>query len=160
MAAEDLKIELIDPSSKTAQNCINAYYAELQDRLDHGFDPAKSVSANPDELTPPAGYFFVVYLNDQAVACAGLKIKPDFAEIKRMWVNPNARGHGIAKKLIARLEQQVLDCNLNTVRLDTHHSLSEARNLYLKSGYTEIAPYNDNLYANNWYEKILKPVHG
>lgn len=160
MATADIVIKLCNPNSKNAQACVTAYYAELEEQLESGFDPAKSVSANPEELTPPAGYFFIAYLNQNAVACAGLKIKTDFAEIKRMWVNPNARGHGIAKNLIARLEQQALDCNLDTVRLDTHHSLIAAKKLYLKNGYTEIAPYNDNLYADNWYEKKLKIVYG
>lgn len=156
MPSSILDIMLADPASPESQACISAYYAELEDRLEHGFDPAKSVSADPEELSPPAGYFFIAYLNDQAVACAGLKIKADFAEIKRMWVNPSARGHGIAKKLIAKLEQQALEAGLDIVRLDTHHSLTAARNLYLHNGYTEIAAYNDNIYANNWYEKKLR----
>lgn len=159
MQTSELKIELSDPACAEAQACINAYYDELQVNLDSGFDPNLSVSANPEEMTPPAGYFYLARIGNQVVACAGLKVKPDFTEIKRMWVNPNARKLGIARKLIDVLEQQSAKIGINIVRLDTHSSLKKAKKLYLSSGYVEIKPYNDNLYADLWFEKDLNTAY-
>src|SRR3546814_19496186 len=42
---------------------------------------------------------------------------------------------------------------LHTLRLDTNRSLAEARALYLRNGYREVAPYNDNHYADHWFQK-------
>src|SRR3546814_11077536 len=65
---------------------------ELQDRFEGGFDPARSVSAEPGELVPPAGLFVLARLEDRAVGCGGLKVTgPGEGEIKRMWVAPAAR---------------------------------------------------------------------
>ena len=41
------------------------------------------------------------------------------------------------------------------LRLDTRSDLAEARQLYAKSGFREVAPFNDGRFANHWYEKTL-----
>jgi hypothetical protein len=43
--------------------------------------------------------------------------------------------------------------------LDTNRTLTEAQALYHKLGYVGIARYNDNLYADHWFEKRLRPAH-
>ena len=53
------------------------------------------------------------------------------------------------------LEALALKLGYRRVRLDTNEALSEARRLYLKRGYREIAAYNDNPYAHFWFEKEL-----
>jgi hypothetical protein len=45
---------------------------------------------------------------------------------------------------------------LHTLRLDTNASLSEALRLYRTAGYREIARFNDNPYAQHWFEKLLR----
>lgn len=95
-------------------------------------------------------------LDGDAVGCGALKrIAPGVGEIKRMWVAPSARGLGIAQRLLDALERNAVDFGLATLRLDTNRSLTEARALYERNGYAEIAAYNDNPYADRWFEKRL-----
>ncbi|CAK8743200.1 hypothetical protein SODG_006336 [Sodalis praecaptivus] len=68
---------------------------------------------------------------------------------------PAARGLGIAQRLLATLETQAAAAGVQTLRLDTHRSLTEACALYARNGYREIAPYNTNPYAHHWFEKKL-----
>jgi GNAT superfamily N-acetyltransferase len=70
-----------------------------------------------------------------------------------MWVDPAARGLGIAQRLLDAIEQQAVALGLRTLRLDTNRSLVEARALYLRNGYREIPAYNQNPYAHHWFEK-------
>jgi len=155
MRGSGIKIELADADSSEARACIDAYYRELQERFEAGFDPGMTVSANPEELTPPAGYFFLAWLDDVAVGCIALKVKADSGEIKRMWVAQNARGRGIAQQLLNAIEAVARQIGIKKLQLDTNRSLTEAKTLYLRNGYVEIPAYNDNPYADHWFEKRL-----
>lgn len=136
---------------------IDAYLRELAERLG-GFDPARSVSADPEEMEPPHGAFLLIYEGDRAVACGGVKtLEPGVGEIKRMFVRPAARGRGHAKRLLSALEDAGRALGHTRFVLDTAAPLKEAEALYLRSGYRRIAAYNDNPYAAAWFEKIDQP---
>jgi ribosomal protein S18 acetylase RimI-like enzyme len=72
-----------------------------------------------------------------------------------MWVAPDARGLGVGRRLLAELEQQAAAHHVPVLHLETNASLSEAIALYRSSGYTEVAAFNDEPYANHWFEKVL-----
>lgn len=154
LRASGVTIEPADPGSADARTCIDAYLAELNALFEEGFDPARSVSADPAELEPPAGLFLLARLEGRPVGCGALKIGGDArGEIKRMWVAPEARGMGIASRLLEALEAHAAERGLDGLRLDTHAALKEARALYARHGYAEIPAYNDNPYAHHWFEK-------
>lgn len=154
LRASEVEITAAAPDGAAARHCLEAYFRELQERFDSGFDPARSVSADPGELTPPNGAFLVARLEGQPIGCGALKrIGRGVGEIKRMWVDPSARGLGVAQRLLEALEGEAAALGLRTLRLDTNRSLGEARALYLRNGYREIPPYNDNPYAHHWFEK-------
>lgn len=153
-----VEIAVADPASADARACIDAYLCELDMLFDGGFDASRSVSADPGELVPPRGVFVIARLDGQAIGCGGLKITgPGAGEIKRMWVAPSARGQGIAQRLLEALEAHAVAIGLDTLRLDTNRNLTEARALYARNGYREIPRYNDNPYADHWFEKRLDP---
>jgi len=154
MRASAVTIEPADPASADARFCIEAYLRELEQRFESGFDPTRSVSANPEELIPPAGLFLLARLDGRPVGCGGLKVTGRrLGEIKRMWVAPDARGLGIAQRMLDELEKQAVRMKLDALQLDTNRTLKEARALYLRNGYREIPRYNDNPYADHWFEK-------
>ena len=70
-----------------------------------------------------------------------------------MWVAPEARGLGIARRLLAALEDHARQSGMTSVLLDTNRSLAEAQALYRKAGYRETERYNDNPYADFFFEK-------
>lgn len=156
MRAAAVTIEAADPTSADARACIDAYLRELDERFENGFDASVGPSADPQELVPPSGVLLLARLDDAALACGALKaIGPGVGEIKRMWVSPDARGLGIAQRLLDALEAHARDMHLTTLRLDTNRTLVEARALYARNGYREIGRYNDNPYADHWFEKRL-----
>ena len=55
----EVRIGVRDPRDPDAQTCLRAYETELASRFDDGFDPALSISAADEEMTPPAGLFLV-----------------------------------------------------------------------------------------------------
>jgi DNA-binding MarR family transcriptional regulator/GNAT superfamily N-acetyltransferase len=147
-----IKAEAAD--SADARWCIEQYFGEIARRFNTGFDPAKTFSATPDELTPPAGIFVIARLGGQPIGCGALKVKDrKIGEIKRMWVSPDARGLGLGRRLLETLETRAREFGLRTLRLETNRTLKEAQALYRSCGYREVAPFNDEPYAHHWFEK-------
>ena len=148
-----------DPTTPDARWCLEQYFAELDERFEAGFDPSISTSADPAELTPPAGLLLLARIRGRAVGCGALKLHPDApAEIKRMWVAGAARGLGVGGRLLLALEGHARAAGATVVQLDTNRTLTEAINLYRRSGYAEVAAFNDQPYAHLWFEKRLGPV--
>ncbi|GAB17860.1 putative acetyltransferase [Gordonia effusa NBRC 100432] len=135
-----------------ARTCLASYIAELRQRFPGGFD----TNVSPTDLTPPQGMLFVAHVDDEARGIVGVRfIDDDSAEIKRMWVDPRARGIGLARRLLSAAEDYVAASGRTSVLLDTHASLTEAIALYRSSGYAQTTPYNDNPYAELWFRKTL-----
>ncbi len=156
LTASMVKIAVTDPASPDARWCIEQYFAELNQRFEAGFDPALGISAHPHELTPPNGLLLVARLREEPVGCGALKFHPNApAELKRMWVAPQARGLGLGRRLLQELEQHAREAGVTVLHLETNRSLVEAITLYRRSGYQEVAPFNDEPYAHHWFEKRL-----
>lgn len=108
-----------------------------------------------DDLAPPLGDFVVARKGGRLVGCAGVRVEPGVAELKRMFVRPNLRGTGLAAGLLAAAEQSARDLGAARMRLDTRLDLVEARALYVRHGYTEVLAFNEGDYAEVWYAKDL-----
>jgi DNA-binding MarR family transcriptional regulator/GNAT superfamily N-acetyltransferase len=154
MRASAVQIKAEAASSAEARWCIEQYFGEIAGRFDTGFDPAKTISATSEELTPPAGIFVIARLGGQPIGCGALKVKDrKIGEIKRMWVSPDARGLGLGRRLLETLETRAREFGLRTLRLETNRTLKEAQALYRSCGYLEVEPFNDEPYAHHWFEK-------
>ena len=121
-----------------------------------GWRPDGGPSATPEELSPPDGTFLVAYVDEQPVGCGGIKrLSDDVAELKRLYVVTNVRKQGVARSLIAALEDAARQAGYRVVRLDTGAEQPAAVQLFQSAGYHEIGDYNANPYASYWFEKAL-----
>ncbi|HSI81237.1 MAG TPA: helix-turn-helix domain-containing GNAT family N-acetyltransferase [Solirubrobacterales bacterium] len=157
VAAAMVEIRPIDPTHPDARLCIRSYFAELDRRSETGFDPDAGVSAEPHELTPPAGLMLVAYLRSEPVGCGAVKHHGDApSEIKRMWVTETMRGLGIGGRLLAELEAEALRHGARATRLDTNRNLTEAIAMYQAAGYVEVPRFSDEPFADHWFERSLR----
>jgi GNAT superfamily N-acetyltransferase len=155
-AAGMVEVAPIDPAHPHARYCLNAYFSELDRRFDTGFDPARSIPADDEELRRPAGLLLVATLDGEPIGCGALKFHGDEpAELKRMWVADSARGLGIGRRLLRELEDNAAKSGVRVLRLETNKTLVEAIALYRSAGYVEVAPFNDETYAHHWFEKQI-----
>lgn len=144
------------PGTSEAQWCFEQYFAELNERFDLGFDPAMSLSADICELTPPQGALVLARLCGEPIGCVAVKFHKDSpAELKRMWVNPSARGLGVGRRLIHEVEKVALQAKAGVIRLETNQRLHEAIKLYKQCGYVEVKAFSAEPYAHHWFEKKL-----
>jgi GNAT superfamily N-acetyltransferase len=133
---------------------VEAMFTEIGTMYEFLGDPGPS--ATPADFSPPGGGFIALYDGERAVAGGGVKqLAPGVGEIKRMYVVPDRRGHGLSRALLVALEDLARDLGHERVRLDTGVHQHAALRLYRGAGYSEIDDYNGNPYASYWGEKRL-----
>jgi DNA-binding MarR family transcriptional regulator/GNAT superfamily N-acetyltransferase len=156
LAVSMVSVAAEDPSSEDARWCLSHYFAELAERFEEEFEPGRTLPADAADLVPPAGVFLIARVAGEPAGCGALKThRPGVGEIMRMWVDRAHRGLGIGARLLDALESHASDLGHRTVRLYTNRSLDEAKAMYRSRGYEEIPRYNDDPYANHWFEKRL-----
>jgi GNAT superfamily N-acetyltransferase len=152
-----LEIRTVPAGEPPASDLVEAMVAEGIRIYGQRLDASGTPSATPEQMGPPHGTFLVIYDDGVPVAGGGVKrIGEGTAEIKRMYVVPEARSRGLARLLLGALEDAAQALGYTRVRLDTGPLQAHARRLYESSGYREIAPYNDNRFAAYWGEKELR----
>lgn len=156
LTATSVQLLPVDPSHPDARQCLRAYFAELDGRSQDGLHSDAALPVQPRQLRDPEGCLLIAYLRSEPVGCGGVKHPAGApAEIKRMWVSPEARGLGIARRLLEELERRAAAAGARTVRLDTNRALTEAISMYRSGGYRKVAPFNDEAFADFWFEKRL-----
>jgi DNA-binding MarR family transcriptional regulator/GNAT superfamily N-acetyltransferase len=148
-------------ASADVQACFARYFAELDERFRTGFDVTRSNPADIADLTPPQGLVLLARIGEDPVGCGALLFHGDgIATLKRMWVAPLARGTGLGRRLLVALEEAAALRDVTTIHLETNLSLTEAITMYRSAGYREVAAFNDEPYADHWFEKRLVARRG
>jgi GNAT superfamily N-acetyltransferase len=156
LTAAAVELVAVDPEDEDARWCIDRYTEELNRRSARRFDPSTGATALPEDVRPPAGAFFVAYLRGEPIGCGAVKHHDDApAEIKRMWLAPEARGLGLGRRLLETLEGCAREAGANIARIETNRDLSEAVALYASAGWRQVSAFNDEPYADLWMEKHL-----
>ncbi len=154
LRAAAVLVEAVPAASPIARGCLARYAAELDAMFPEGFDAG--TLTRPEDVTGTQ----VLAVEDGVPVGCGLWIRlgPGVAEIRHLWVAPEARGLGLGRKLLGRLEVDAASHAITTVRLGTHPLLTEALALYRTAGYTDIGGYSDIPYNQLAFEKVLVRV--
>ena len=118
-------------------------------------DPSH-VRAGLDSYRAPSGCLLVAYSASRPVGVGALRQLPGgAAEIKRMFVIPEARSLGIGSRLLDRLLESAAETGATTVLLDTAGFMSAAHVLYRSRGFIERAPYEGTEIPTHLHEHWL-----
>ena len=146
MTATTLEIRRDDALGPAALAMI----AESEAELAALYPPEVRFAFSPDELRAAGVRFFVAMDGDRPVGCGGIAICDDdgrYGELKRIFVTLTARGRGIARAIVAALEDTAREAGLGIVRLETGEDSPEAIGLYQRAGYARRGPFGG--YAEN-----------
>ena len=134
-----IEIKCVDPRGADYMRLLQAsddYAASLY--------PAESNHMlDIDTLLRPQMNFYGVLVDEVVKGCGGFWEHVDCVEIKRVFVDPSARGLGISRKLMAVLEDEARAKGFKTARLETGISQPEALGLYRSIGYVDCGPFGD-----------------
>lgn len=145
-----------DPDDPAALWCLGAYFQILCDKI-AGATPDLFPLPDPkaDAYRPPHGAFLVASSDTMPLGCVSLRtLSPGLAEVKRLWVAPQARGRGLARRLMLAVEDHARALGLTRLCLDTNQVLSQAISLYQKTGWHPIPPYS-GFPSTHWFAKDL-----
>jgi GNAT superfamily N-acetyltransferase len=158
---EPVLIEVVAPDALAACQILRSYVADVASRYygrparDEEIDASLREDTSSD-LAPPSGVFLLARQRSEVLGCAGLRWLPQgVGEVKRLFVAPGARGHGLGARLMGELERIARGQGLSVLRLDTRHDLVESRRLYAGLGYEEVPAFNRGRYAEHWLAKPL-----
>ena len=132
---------------------------ELTERYGSDFEPGVKATAADVAI-------FLVARGDDGtpLGCGGLRsLGEPVAEIKRMYVRPEARGQGVGAAILIALESSAFRLGFKVLRLETGPLQPEAIGLYARAGYREIPCFGAyaGASASRCFERRLgeRPVH-
>lgn len=113
----------------------------------------------PGDYAEPRGALLIARFDGKIAGCCALRpvIKEGFqnaAELKRLFIRPAFRGHGIARTIVIEILRRASEKGYQTVILDTLKTMTEAQALYGKLGFEEIPAYYANPEPGVRYMKL------
>ena len=134
-----VEISRADPREPALRKLI-----EDLDRYQQSLYPAESNHLlDIETLARPEMHFFACRFDGQIAGCGGMWMQDGYAEVKRVYVDPAARGLGLAKKIMAALEAEAIAHGAPVARLETGIHQPEALGLYRALGYRDCGPFGD-----------------
>lgn len=156
-SSSDIALEATHPGDPEVAPLFNAFIREADGPLQVEIDIEAEIAAGPPpELVPPDGILLLARVEGTPAGIGGVRyLDTEFAEVKSMFVSPAFRGAGLARRLLAELEEIARDRGCRAIRLDTSAYLTPAVALYRAAGYREVPAYNANPKADLWFERQL-----
>ena len=141
---------------------VHDLIGELNDVLGAAYEAHQRHGLSIEQLFEPNVLFFVARLDGLAVGCGGVSMFGDYAEVKRMYTRPAARGRGVAKALLRRIEDESRRAGKLVLRLETGTYQQEAIHLYGRMGFRPRGPFGQyeampvsNIETSLFFEKAL-----
>lgn len=142
---------------EAARVAMREYAAQLGvDLCFQGFEA--ELASLPGQYAAPAGALLLARVDGQVAGCGGMRPLPevdypDACEMKRLYVRPAFRGHGLGRLIAQALMDHALQAGYSTMLLDTLDEMEAARGLYQTLGFIEVPPYYFNPIAGAHYLK-------
>jgi len=155
-----IRVRTVALDDPVAAELMGRLRAELDEAYLDLPDAFPSPPLRRDEFEPPHGAFVLVEDGDRPVACGGLRRRPEgVAEIKRMFVVPDARGRGHGRTVLDALQVAAAAAGYLFVRLETGDRQEAALRLYLAAGFQPIPCYGEfqGNPLSRCFEKRLRP---
>ena len=141
-----------DPASLAAARSLVRAHMTIHSAV-HGADAIERlVAALPVPYVAPRGDLWVAWEGAVPLGCLALHaLAPTTAELKRMYVRPEARGRGVARRLGEHAIAAAAEWGYETLRLGTLPSMRAAQQLYESLGFKRIAPYRGEELGETWF---------
>lgn len=144
---QEIEIRQEALASRAATELILALNTELIARYPEDRS-ADHFRLDADEVAPGRGVFLVAYAGDRPLACGAIRlVDADTADVKRMYVAPNAREQGLGRRLLTTLEAEAQMLGAKRIVLETGPRQPEAIALYLRAGYSRTTAFGE--YVNS-----------
>ena len=136
-----ISVERADPRSPAVQELLQAGHAAMQAL----FPATRQVAFSIEPLLADSVHLYAAWADGRAVGCCALFLNMDFAELKKLYVIPEARRQGVANLLISHTEQVAMDEGVTQLRLETGMTLYASHRLYARLGFTRCEVFGNHV---------------
>jgi len=154
----NIAVEYLSGPTQDARELV----AELDEVLGALYEPHQRHGLTIEQVFEPNIRFFIARLGDEAVGCGAVALFDDYAEVKRMYTREGARGRGVGRALLARIEEEARDAGKPMLRLETGIHQRAAIGLYERCGFRRCGAFGHYaglpphmIAASLFYEKPL-----
>lgn len=148
MTPHDARGEIAPAASPGELAAVRALIEEYQRSLgvDLEFQGFSHELAHLGEMYgPPDGALFLAVLAGVPIGCVGVRrLDARCCEMKRLYVRPQGRGHGLGRRLAERAMDAGRAAGYAAMRLDTLPTMRDAQALYERLGFRDVAAYRAN----------------
>jgi putative acetyltransferase len=136
---DTIEIALADPRRQE----IAALVRELDAYMIALYPAESNHLIDIETLAGPDVRFFTARRMTEPLGCGAIMLKPGYAEVKRVYVSPRARGLGLGRLIVERLERESVANRLQLIRLETGTLQPEALALFISKGFVRCGPFGD-----------------
>lgn len=133
----DIAIERVPLPNAEAHDLLG----ELDRELARFYAADQRHGLSIEHLFRTGNRFFIARIDGSAVGCGAVSLLGDHAEVRRMYVRPEARRQGVAQALLARIEREARGAGLALLRLETGLHQAPAIGLYERAGFARCPPF-------------------
>lgn len=146
-----------DPASLAAARSLVRAHIAAHSTIHDAEAVERVVAALPEPYVAPRGALWVAWEDDEALGCIALQeLASDTGELKRMYVRPEARGRGVARRLAEHAIAAATARGYSRLRLGTLPTMHAAQQLYASLGFRRVPPYRAVEFGETWfYERSL-----
>jgi putative acetyltransferase len=132
-------VSVTDPHDAQASALLRQSHALMQEL----FPPEENFYLSIDDLVADEIHFYTGRIGDRIMGTGALRVYDTYGEIKSMFVDPAARGKGVADAILRQIEDQARILHLPMLKLETGKILHAAQKLYARHGFTPCGPFGD-----------------
>ncbi|HUL44362.1 MAG TPA: GNAT family N-acetyltransferase [Bacteroidota bacterium] len=151
--------EIIEALTDEQISAVRILFREYADSINldlcfEGFET--ELDELPGMYAPDQGGLFLATLDGAPAGCVAVRPlePPDIAELKRLYVRPSARKHGLGEALTRRAIERARERGYRRMRLDSLPSMADAQRLYRELGFRDIQPYKYNPVSGVTYMEL------
>jgi GNAT superfamily N-acetyltransferase len=151
---------LLDDELLTSHGALSVFHASI-DELNRRYGGSEEDQhSHAAEFNPPLGAFVVARLDGHPIGGVGLRSisDPDLhvAEVKRLWVRPDKRRHGIGVMLMDAIEERARRLGYVRLFLESGYAQPEALELYRANGWEPVKEYPPGAHSYSLAERFTK----
>jgi GNAT superfamily N-acetyltransferase len=151
---------LIDDELITSHGALSVYHASI-DELNRRYGGSEEDQhLRVEELMPPRGAFVVARLDGHPIGGVGLRpiSTPELrlGEIKRLWVRPDQRRHGVGVALMSAIQERARQIGFVQLYLESGYAQPEALELYRTSGWETVKQYPSDAVCYSMSDRFTK----
>ncbi len=141
-------ISIVDASTPAHLDTVRSMFREYEKDIGaslcfQGFE--QELATLPGRYASPAGRLYLLVEGGTPIGCIAMRsLQPGVCEMKRLYVQPSHRGHGLGRVLAERLIADARAIGYDTMRLDTLDAWLPAVGLYRSLGFKPTERYNDD----------------